>query len=145
MSDLSVNIIGADKLAKKIDKIVKTFPKASEKAMLDSVLYVHSQTPAYPPPPPMSKYTRTGTLGRSVTTLQGKHADALSRIEPLNGGRGVQGYVGTKLTYADSVIGEHQKRAFAGRWWRLVDVVTKSRNGIMRIWQRTLQDLIKKS
>lgn len=115
--------IGMEKLLRKYDEIVSRVTDAKKDAMQEGVLYVHSQIPPYPAPPPASTYVRTGTLGRSVTTLQGNDPDALSRVETL--GKDVVGYIGTKVLYAPYVLDEtRQARAHRGRWYTLQKVVT---------------------
>jgi len=106
-------------------------------AMLEAVLYVHSQMPGYPPALPNSRYRRTGKLGQSVTALSGKAEGALSRVEML-GGNAV-GVIGTAIGYAPLVIGEGtQKAIHKGRWWTLQKVVEDAREKIIEIFERRI-------
>lgn len=109
--------------------------------MRKAVLYVHGQVPGYPGPPAGSSYARTGTLGRSVTAMQGQGPAALSRVEPF--GKGVTGYVGTGLSYAPYVI-DRRRQAWMhrGRFWTLQDVVEKAQSGITKILESGVQRII---
>lgn len=139
---ISARITGDKELQAKLQRLAQ-FARGGPKAqqtMKKSVLYVHSQVPGYPAPPAGSTYRRTGTLGRSVTTLAGGNVHALSRIE---GGPPVRGIVGTRLGYAGYVIDRlRQAWMHKGRWWTLQDVVQKSSGGIRKIWEAALKELI---
>ncbi|MQC27048.1 MAG: hypothetical protein DWG76_06345 [Chloroflexi bacterium] len=96
-----------------------TLVKATHKA----VTLVHQEIPAYPPPPPLSHYRRTGTLGRTITTMMGAgDPNALSRVEAL--AIAVKGFIGTRLKYAPWVIDEkRQVKAHRGRWYTLQEPI----------------------
>lgn len=106
-----------------------------------ALLYVHSQMPPYPSPSATSRYRRTGTLGRTITTFGSASGPALSRVE--GSGSHVIGYVGSSLSYAPYVI-DASSQAFMhrGRWWTLQSVVEKSRDGIRRIYESFVQKLV---
>lgn len=98
--------------------------------MRKAIIYVHSQVPSYPSAPPFSRYRRTGTLGRSVSSFSA--TGSLSRVESVGGG--VVGYVGTNLSYAGYVIDEHQQAYMhRGRWYTLQSVVDDATDGIVKI------------
>jgi len=132
MTDTTIEIKGLDKVIKKMDKIgdKDDFRKATREA----VLYVQGRVPPYPPPPPTSTYVQTGQLGRSITSLQGEHPNALSRVGELGGD--IVGIVGTNLEYAPYVIDkERQAYMHKGRWYTLQDVVTKASEGIRKVYE----------
>lgn len=139
---LQIKLTGDRHLADKLQKMARQYPELSQKAMRDSLLYLQAHTPGYPPAPPNSSYRRTGTLGRSVTSLAANNPDALTRVEPLGGGN-IRGLWGTRVVYAPQVIGRGQQRpAFARRWWTLEDVAEKNRPGVINIWVNFLRGLV---
>ncbi len=128
----TIEIRGLDKVIKKMDKIgdKDDFKRATREA----VLYVQGRVPPYPPQPPTSTYVRTGQLGRSITSLQGAHPNALGRVGELGGD--IVGIIGTNLEYAPYVIDkERQAYMHKGRWYTLQDVVTKASEGIRKIYE----------
>lgn len=129
-------IIGLEPTLAHLERIGE-IPAAMGGTMKEAVLYVHSQVPPYPAPPPASTYRRTGTLGRTVTTMQGAEPSALSRVEVGALGGSVVGVIGTRLHYATEVISEgEQIKVHAGRWWTLQGVVKNSWSGIVDIFKR---------
>lgn len=137
-----IQLRGDHELQVKLQKMIDQTPELGQKAMLDSLLYLQSHTPGYPPAPPNSSYRRTGTLGRSVTSLSGSNPDSLSRVEPIHGSE-IQGIWGTRVQYAPEVIDkEQQTPAFAGRWWTLQDVMENSQRGIATIWVNMIRKLV---
>ncbi|HPV07924.1 MAG TPA: hypothetical protein PLD57_12680 [Aggregatilineales bacterium] len=114
----------------------------SERATRKAVLYVQGEVPDYPPAPPGSTYSRTGTLGRSVTSLAGQAPGALSRVERA-GGHTV-GIIGTAIKYAQYVIDEERQAwMHEGRWWTLQDVVRNARDGIVAIYRDMVRRLMR--
>ena len=141
MIGLHISIRGNQPVEEKL-KRGQTFATILKPAMKDAVLYVHSQVPPYPPAPATSTYSRTGTLGRSVTSLAGMAPGALSDVNPLSGG--VIGVVGTNVKYAGYVIDRNrQAHMHKGRWWVLQDVVEKAKPGIKKILQKAVNELLK--
>ena len=128
---------GADKVLGRLDRGSNLTRDVLPDAMKDAVLYTISQTPGYPSPPAGSRYQRTGTLGRSLTGLQGSAPMALSRVEPH--GSVVEGYYGTNVTYGPFVVDEkRQAKVHQGRWFTLQGVVQKARPGIVRILKQSI-------
>ena len=115
----SVRLDGLDDVLKRLDNA--KIRRAAKDGMQQGVLYVHSTVPAYPAPPPLSTYRRTGTLGRGITTDVRDEGDA------------IQGVIGTNTPYAPYVIDEdEQTSVHAGRWWVLQDVVRKAIDGVVQ-------------
>jgi hypothetical protein len=141
MSIQRVEIKGLEKLNKDLSALNSRFPKYVHDTTLKAVLYVHQEIPDYPPQPPNSTYRRTMTLGRTITTLQGKAPEALSRVEPLFGK--IVGIVGTKLSYAPWVIDRNRQTKVHKRhgWWNLQDVVRGLRSGITKVYRDGLKKL----
>lgn len=99
-----------------ISKALKGTLEKSLQVIKESVL-------PYPPPPPTSKYIRTGTLGRS-----------LGSKGVMGGGKMYSAEFGTELNYAPYVIGMAQAWMHKGRWWRLeVEVFNKAYPKIMEL------------
>ena len=142
---VKIYIRGLEQLQGKFGALQSKFPKFMQDATKAAVLYVHSQIPAYPSPPAGSTYRRTGTLGRSVTTLMGTNPDALSRIEGGLGGE-VIGIVGTKLSYAPWVIdSERQTKGHkATGWYTLQGVVGKLQKQIRDVYEKALNTFIRR-
>lgn len=104
-----------------------------------ALLYVHSTVPPYPPPPATSSYRRTGTLGRSITTMGSASGPALSRVE--GAGSHVIGYVGSGVAYAPYVIDRDRQARWMKHWWTLQDVVERARPGVLRIIEDAISKL----
>jgi hypothetical protein len=137
-------IVNGRERIKRIFDNFGNLPEAQEKAAEKAVLFVHSEMPPYPNPPPDSNYRRTGTLGRTITTIQGSGGapEALSRVE--SGMFGVKGIVGTALSYGPYVIGkEDQAEVHRGRWYILEDVIDGLRGDIMKIYRAMVKALMK--
>ena len=143
MSNKIIRVKGLDKLQRKFKRFPEDFEKGLRIATLDAVLHVQGSVPEYPSRPATSTYRRTGTLGRVITALQGRHPDALSRVEAL--GSAVVGFIGTKLKYARWVI-DATRQAFMhkGRWWTLQEVLEGERQEIVKIYERMIRDIIKR-
>lgn len=142
---LRVNVKGLDKLSKDINALTARFPGYAKDATQKALLYVHQEMPDYPPQPPNSRYVRTFTLFRSITTMQGKAPEALSRVEPRFGS--VVGVVGTKLRYAPWVIDKSRqtKSHKSHGWWNLQDVVKGMRAGIYKVYRDELKKFFQRT
>ena len=136
-------IRGLERLQGRFAALGSKFPKFMNDSTKAAVLYVHSQIPKYPAPPPDSEYRRTGTLGRSVTTLMGSNPEALSRVEGSLGGK-VSGIVGTKLSYAPWVIDRERQTAGHKKtgWYTLQDVIERLRPQIIEVYNKALNVFI---
>ena len=133
---------GLDEVIAKMGKRGERLQEAPREAMLEALLFVHSQVPPYPTPPATSSYRRTHILGNSVTALSGRALGALSRVEQL--GSSTTGYIGTNIVYAPWVIDQaRQAWMHRGRWWTLQAVVQKARDGILAIFNKAVGKAIK--
>lgn len=125
---------GAEDVVSHLDRVSKALDSDLHQTTQQALFYVHSQVPPYPDAPATSRYRRTGTLGRSITTMGSASGPALSRVE--GSGSHVIGYIGSAVSYAPYVIDEgRQAFMHRGRWWTLQQVVSKSREGIIRIYR----------
>ncbi len=130
-------IFGLDKLTAKLRRLsAPELTRELEKTTLKAVLYVHGKVPAYPAAPAGSKYGRTGTLGREITT------------DVKTMGSNVIGTIGSPTPYAPWVISD---QAFQGKgpqtrthtstgWYTLQAVVRKAQDAINRFFE----DLVKR-
>ena len=128
---------GFDDLAKKLQELSQT-EIWSKSPMVRAMAYIHSEVPEYPMAKPKSKYRRTGTLGRSITT----------EVKSLTGNRAA-GTIGTKTVYAPWVISSEkvgnrgpQARWNKGRWWTLQGVVEKAMPKVREIFSTEIKRLI---
>jgi hypothetical protein len=132
-------IHGLDKLRLKIrgiqgEQLLKEMEETTQKA----VLYVHGQVPSYPPPPSMSTYRRTGTLGRQITT------------EVRTAGSSVLGVIGSPTPYSPWVISSEtvpsgegpQAEVHKGRWWTLQKVVEDARETVIGFYKDMIDRLL---
>lgn len=139
---IRIKIRGLEDLDRKLGAVVREFPQFLSHSTTAAVLYVHSKMPKYPAQPAGSTYRRTGTLGRSVTTMQGSAPGALSRVESSFGD--VKGIVGTRIRYATWVIDrENQTPNFRAYWWNLQDTVIGLRKGIRETYKKELNRFFK--
>lgn len=116
--------------------------EAVKRALERTTLYLLGQLPAYPPPPTGSKYRRTGTLGRSLTT------------EVVQEGSAYTGYIGSKIEYSpwvisdvevsvDGVTAGPQAKVHAKRWWTLQGEIDKDLPDVADFFEEELGGLLK--
>lgn len=130
---MQARIYGVERLKKKLG--TKEFRERFRRGVEQALLFVHGSLPGYPPPPPGSRYRRTGMLGKSITT----------RVE--EGRRKITGIIGTALRYAPYVISTTRTRdgrgpqawMHRGRWWTLQDEVRARKDDIIRIIRESLK------
>jgi len=135
---MDFKVIGIEALMKKLKKLsapelTSEIRKTTDKA----VKYVHSQVPAYPPPPAGSTYSRTGTLGRGITT------------EVRSMGSDVVGLIGSPTPYSPWVISTEEAPNGAGpqawmhrgRWWTLQGVVKKAQEAVFKLFDDMMRRL----
>lgn len=102
-ADLEISIQGVDRLVAKFGRVQSI--KILEPPMWRAVYRLQRTMATYPPPPPKSKYRRTGTYGRKWTV----------KVEGDNGS--LTGKVGILLSYAPWVGSAlFQARIHRGRW-----------------------------
>lgn len=133
-----MRIDGLNEMLAKTGRMGESARGAVRRATEKAVLFVHSRVPPYPPPPPESRYVRTGTLGRSITT------------DVRDVGSATVGVIGTDVVYAPWVISAKevggrgpQAWMHRGRWWTLHGVVERARDKIVQIYQDALRAWLK--
>jgi len=127
--EVTVTIEGLDKLIKRLDRAPNLVKNLAADAIARSVYLIHGEVGKYPPRPAGSTYRRTGTLGRSFSTMVD-----LQRF---------RGRVGTRLEYAGYVIGPRQAEIHRGRWKTVEDVAKKLLPDIQKIFAKAVKDLVK--
>jgi hypothetical protein len=127
--NLSIQFAGLQELLLKLMAYSSASTRAMVLGMERALIFVHSAIPDYPPKPPTSKYRRTMTLWRSITTRT--HPLSWSGIE--TGFGEVRGYVGTKVKYAHWVIDRDRQAWFHRQrgWWTLQDVIEDNQDRIV--------------
>lgn len=82
----------------------------------------------YPPPPPGSRYVRTGNLGRSwrVRFAQGRMP---TLFEAAN-----------DATYAQWVQGDRQAAIHRGRWTPASEILARYEADIVREWEQEIEE-----
>jgi hypothetical protein len=130
---MSVTIRGMTEVQAKLRKLEAELSTSGMVSTVDrAAKYVHSQVPAYPAASPSSRYRRTGTLGREI----------YDRVRSI--GSSIVGVIGSPTVYALHVIWRAtQAWMHRGRWWTLQDVLEKSRDGVIRIFEDDIRRLIR--
>lgn len=117
---------GTEEFRRLIQALPTLALEAAEPAMEDSLVYLHGLIPEYPPALENSRYKRTGTLGRRITTAV--EAEDLA----------VVGLIGSNLAHAPWVVGpdypgeeiggqtKFQARVHVDRWWQVGQVVEEN-------------------
>jgi len=165
--DNDVKVNGLKELEARLRSISTQLEDKAGDAALAAVLYVHSQVPSYPnrnftiagdgwmterqrrwffaalaDGEIEVPYKRTGTLGRTVTSLKGSSPGALSRVETLSADKTV-GIIGGNLSYLRYVVGEgEQMWMHQNRWYTLQEVVRTAIPGVVDIFAKYVNSSI---
>lgn len=130
---MGAKIYGLGNIKKKLSQ--QEYRRRLERGIEKALLFAHGSLPGYPAPPPRSRYRRTGTLGKSITTRVEKTRDE------------VRGIIGTALRYAPWVISSRriddgrgpQAWMHRGRWWTLQEEIARRKSEIVRIVREILK------
>ena len=132
---ITINIRNLVALIRRFEAAPGRLRSEMEKTMQQTLLHVQGSVPPYPPPPVGSRYTRTGTLGKSLgSDMGGGSAGRADVFEVSPVGFGFRGRFGSRLGYAPDVVGLQQKPFFAAYWWNITTVAKEARPGIGRLW-----------
>ena len=145
MSGPRIIIEGLDSIRDRFGQFPGKFSRALHRTMEAVLLKIWELIPGYPPPPPDSTYTRTGTLGRTLGGGMSGGREGKPDIYYVRKSHGYQeASFGTRLKYAPYVIGEKQAKIHQGRWWRLpVEVLNSAIKPIERLFQSLAEELVK--
>lgn len=120
------------------------FPRELDAAQHDtmeaSLLTLWENVPPYPE---VDNPVRDGTLGKSLgVSMQGSKLGKPEIYENKKLGGGYEGRFGTKLEYAEYVIGEKQAW-FHYRWWLIENIKKAAEPKILRLWNTMAEKLAK--
>lgn len=143
MTSNSVIEINDHGLSKRMAQFPKEFDAVKDATMDASLLTLWENVPPYPERPNESSYDRTGTLGRTLgASMSGAISGKPDIYEKKKLGSEIEGRFGTKLSYADYVIGESQAWMHY-IWWRLTDVKKSSEAKIISLWNLAAEKMAK--
>ena len=105
MTEIKIDINGLERAVEKLKKIPAALDKAMTHTMVLSLLELWSAVRPYPPKPPKSTYSRTGTLGRTLGsgTTGGRSGGQPTVYSIRGGGNKMTGHFGPNLKYAKYV------------------------------------------
>lgn len=144
MAEYKVETHGLKEVVNKLQYFPKKLKALQKTGMDASMLVLWENVPPYPPPPGTSTYRRTGTLGRSLGSSEGGgNAGGQPQIYQVKGlgSNTVEGRFGTKVSYAEYVIGENQA-GHMGHWWKLSSILEKASEKIVAVWQEIVQTAV---
>lgn len=138
MGEYKVETRGLDELMKKLKWFPQKMKQLQKTGMDASLLVLWENVPPYPDADPNSSYRRTGTLGRSLGSSEaGGRSGGQPEIYQVKGlgSTNVEGRFGTRLSYAEHVIGEDPAWMHY-RWWKLSSVLERSKDKIVQVWEK---------
>jgi hypothetical protein len=130
-----VEVRGLEELLTRMKRYPLEMHKALATTMSAALIAVWEAVPPYPPPPADSTYVRTGTLGKSLGSgLSGGSAGEpdIFTVRPV-GSMDYEGKFGTRLEYAEFVIGENQA-ASNSHWWNIRTVAGRAAEKIGKLF-----------
>jgi hypothetical protein len=126
----SIEVRGLRELHDRFKAFPKKYTAAVTKTMQASLLILQGSAPKYPAKPTGSTYRRTGTLGRSLgTSMSGSKTGKPDIFKITKGGGFQEGRFGTKLKYAEHVVGDYvtHQAEHMRHWWTVPqDVVRRA-------------------
>lgn len=136
----TVKVEGLEELRTRFARYPNEYNKSVNLTMKASLLKLLEKVPGYPPQPPTTDYIRTGTLGRTLGSSEsgGKGGGQPDIFDVRNRPRYTEGRFGTKLKYAQYVIGDYatQQARHMRHWWTLPqDVLRAAQDDIEKLWQ----------
>lgn len=135
-----IEIKGLDEITRRMAQFPREMDAVNETTMQASLTVIHESIPAYPT---VDNPTRTGTLGRTLGSgMQGGNMGTPDIYEVKKLGGGVEGRFGTKLEYADYVIGESQTW-FHYRWFLLKNIAKEAEGRIIKLWDTAAEKMAK--
>jgi hypothetical protein len=134
---------GLDEIIRKFRRFPKQLDGAMSETLKASLIELQGSVLPYPPQNPDSDYVRTGTLGRTLgASMTGRPEGKPDIFEvQKEGGKRWVGHFGTRLNYAEPVIGEKQARVHQGRWWTIRTVAKRARPKIERRFRQMAEAL----
>lgn len=140
--NIDSRITGIDEVQEYVRELEEEYPDMVEDTIKEAVVYFQSQIPEYPVRPEPSSYRRTGRLGESLTWV-GVPNSRWSIYDIKDIGGKVEAVVGTSLPYAIWVIDvDYQAGVHQGIWWIIQEVFEDAIPGIVRVFERRLNEFI---
>jgi len=139
---MKIEVTGLESIAKRMRAFPKQFNKHVKRVMQMSLLKIWESIPGYPKPPKNSKYVRQGTLGSSLGVSMTGGMEGKPDIYKIQGsGRYTSAEFGTRLNYAQDVIGNNQAEIHKKRWWRLtVEILNMAKPKIQKVFDELAED-----
>lgn len=131
MLEMTIRAEGEKATKAMLKKAPIVIRKHLKRGMGKSVFGVERIAKIYPPPPPDSRYRRTGTLGRKWK----------SSVKSITGG--VRGIVQNPVPYAPVVQGENQAAIHRGRWKPMSQIIKELGPKIAEYLEEALRLAIK--
>ena len=134
----SVSVQGLSELIGRLKTAPSKMGIYMNEAMKETLRALQENVPAYPPERMGQKYIRTERLGQSMGSGFGGGAMGKPDIfEVTMSGGAIEGKFGTRVGYAEYVIGEGtQAWMHTGRWWTVKTILNNTMKLINSIWQR---------
>lgn len=131
----AIKVVGLDRVVGRFDKFNRVWNKEQKKATEEAGDYVLQKLPPYPPSPALSRYARTGTLGKT-----------LNRKAKQRGGT-VTGTIGSPVVYSPFVISTTRQRGVGPQtwfhklhgWWTLQTEIKRLKPGIVKVYKAALK------
>ena len=129
MTRREIEVSGLEELQRRMDRFPGVYRRAVQKTMQAALLTIWEKVPPYPPKPPNSTYIRKGSAGRGGSLgsgISGGQQGQPDILEVKHGSRDTVGKFGTRLHYAQHVIGSRkgqQRPFFSQYWWTLPETV----------------------
>jgi hypothetical protein len=113
----------------------------ARKTMESALLAVQEKVPSYPVY--SSPYRRTGELGRSLGASQSGGVAGQPDIKLVRklGTGNYEGQFGSRVSYAQYVIGEHTQARHMGHWWTMKTIARRARRKIERLFNELSESL----
>lgn len=141
-----LEVTGLEELSQRMKQWPNRFRAALEVTMNAALLTVWEKIPSYPPKPQDSTYIRTGTLGKSLGgSFSGGKTGTTPDIYEIKSGSTnmIEASFGTRLDYAQVVIGE-QQRPYNRHWWTMhKTVLRRIQQPINRIFNAMADEMTK--
>lgn len=132
-----IEVTGLDELIERMQRYPVEMHKAQALTTSAALIVLWENVPPYPKQPGEgSEYQRTGTLGRTLGSGEAGGTVGnpdIFTVKPI-GSRGYEGKFGTRLSYAQYVIGDTTQAAHMGYWWQMKDIAAKSAAKIGRLF-----------
>lgn len=132
----SISVSGLNELIGRLRGVNSWLRGIMEGAMKASLELLGDYIPPYPPERIGQKYFRTERLGRSMGSGFGGGRTGRPDVFEVNmSGNSTEGTYGTRVGYAEYVIGEGtQAWMHVGRWWTVKTVLNNATKAIEGIW-----------